>query len=70
MKNKNLTLDHVHEIVSQELTIGSHFKATGNSKVMSFQPSSGLYRVYENDTLKDISTDAPKMLDLYNSISV
>lgn len=70
MKNTDLTLDDVNHMIAKEITLGSAFKAGGNSKLMSFQPSSGLYRVYADKKLIDISTDAPFMLDLYNSISV
>jgi len=70
MKNTDLTLDHVSEIINKELTIGSACKAGGNSKLISFQPISGLYRVYADKELVECSAYATEMIDLYNSISV
>lgn len=70
MKNTDLTLDDVKQIINQKLTLGSSSRAGGNSKLISYQPSTGLYHVYADKKLIGADVFAQDMLDLYNSISV
>lgn len=70
MENIDLTLDDVNQVIANEITLGSAFKAGGNSKLISFQPSSGLYRVYADKKIIGSDVFAQDMVNLYNSISV
>lgn len=70
MKSTDLTLDDVSQIIEKELTLGSSSRAGGNSKLISYQPSTGSYRVYADKKLIGSDVFAQDMLDLYNSISV
>lgn len=73
MKNNDLTIEHMNDVLAHEITFGSAAKAKRNyvlSKSITYQPSTKLIRVYSGNERIAMSQNETEMIALYNSLSV
>ncbi len=69
----DLTLLHMAEVISREITFGSACSAKAHkvkSKAITYQPTTEIIRIYADDNLIATGKSAIKMIEQYNSISI